>query len=192
MAETGSSLTRLIVLRGNSGCGKSTAATLVRARLRSGPMNPAKNYYRNHVALIEQDYVRRTLLGEHDRPDAANITLIDAAARIALDAGFDVIVEGMLFAERYATMLGTLSADHRGRTCHWYFDASLPVTLDRHRLRPESADVPESSVVDWYRAHDLLPGRDQRLVPGDWTPEQTAAAIVADANTLDGNLTGHL
>lgn len=104
MVGTGKALTRLVVLRGNSGFGKSTVAQLVRARLRPGPTDPARGYCRNNVALIEQDYIRRTLLGEDDRADGTDIRLIDVATRTALDAGFDVIVEAMLFAERYFTM----------------------------------------------------------------------------------------
>src|SRR5215510_2150387 len=44
----------LIVVRGNSGSGKSTIARAVRDR------------YGRGCALIEQDYLRRTILREHD------------------------------------------------------------------------------------------------------------------------------
>lgn len=181
MVGIGNALTRLIVLRGNSGSGKSTVATLARARLRPGPTDPARGYYRNNVAVIEQDYIRRTLLGEHDRSDGTNIRLIDVATRTALDAGFDVIVEGMLFAERYSTMLLNLTYDHRGRTHHWYFDASLTMTLQRHRLRPEGSGISADLLTEWYRVHDLLPEVDQRIVPADWSADQAAAAIIAHA-----------
>jgi len=61
----GSLGTRLLVLRGNSASGKSTIAESLRARLGRG------------VALIEQDYLRRTILREHDQPGLPNIGLID-------------------------------------------------------------------------------------------------------------------
>ena len=84
MAQTGTAATRLVVLRGNSGSGKSTVATLLRDRIGRG------------VAWVEQDYIRRILLREHDRPDATNIGLLGHTVRYALDAGYHVILEGIL------------------------------------------------------------------------------------------------
>jgi predicted kinase len=181
MNLTGSPGTRLVVLRGNSGAGKSTVARLVRAQLRPGPVDPTRDYYRNDVALIEQDYIRRTMLGEHDRPSALNISVIDLAARAALDAGFDVVIEGMLFADRYADMLRALTRDHRGRTRHWYFAATPEVTLNRHRYRPLGATVPAASLQEWYRADDLLPDVEQQLVPSDWSAQHAADRITSSA-----------
>jgi predicted kinase len=62
--------------------GKSTIAQLLRARLGRG------------VAWVEQDYLRRTVLREHDRPGLPNLGLIDVTTRYALDAGYHVIAEG--------------------------------------------------------------------------------------------------
>jgi len=66
------------------------------------------------LAVVEQDYVRRTILREQDCPDAANIGLIATMARFCLDAGFDDLVEGILDSSRYGTMLRDLTGDHRG------------------------------------------------------------------------------
>jgi hypothetical protein len=51
-----------------------------------------------------------------DRPGAANIGLIDLTARYVLDAGYHVVVEGILYADRYGDMLARLRADHRRPT----------------------------------------------------------------------------
>jgi predicted kinase len=51
---TGSPTSRLLVLRGNSGSGKSTTAQTLRDRLGRG------------TAWIEQDQIRRILLWEKD------------------------------------------------------------------------------------------------------------------------------
>ena len=62
---TGSPSTRLVVLRGNSGSGKSTTARTLRERLGRG------------TAWVEQDHLRRILLRERDVPGGVNIGLID-------------------------------------------------------------------------------------------------------------------
>lgn len=107
----GTEETRLVVLRGNSASGKSSVADGLRER------------FGRDLALVGQDNLRRIMLRERDRPGAANIGLIDLTARYALDAGFHVVVEGILYADRYGDMLTELRADHRGPT-HGYRSAS--------------------------------------------------------------------
>jgi hypothetical protein len=88
LAMVGSPQTRLVILRGNSASGKSTIAKLLRERLGRG------------VAWVEQDYLRRTVLREHDRPGLPNLGLIDVTTRYALDAGYHVILEGTFGAQQ--------------------------------------------------------------------------------------------
>ena len=99
---TGTAETRLVVLRGNSAAGKSTIGGILRDEIGPG------------LAIIEQDHVRRIVLREDDRPDSANIGLLSSMARFCLDAGFDVLVEGILDSERYGAMLLQLTRDHVG------------------------------------------------------------------------------
>lgn len=85
------------------------------------------------------------MLRESDRPGAANIGLIDLAARYALNAGFRVVVEGILYADRYGDMLARLRADHRGPAHGCYLDVPFgnprPARhqTDRRRCRREGA-----------------------------------------------------
>jgi hypothetical protein len=72
--------------------------------------------------VVGQDNVRRTVLRERDVPGGANIGLIDAVARYALDAGYHVVVEGILHADRYGEMLRGLREDHRGQSRFYYLD----------------------------------------------------------------------
>jgi len=54
--DLGMQTSRLIVLRGNSGSGKSTTARALRER------------FGRRLAWVEQDYLRRVVLKEHDVP----------------------------------------------------------------------------------------------------------------------------
>ncbi|MGH3305928.1 MAG: hypothetical protein ACRDOK_30570 [Streptosporangiaceae bacterium] len=71
---------RLIVLRGNSGAGKSSVAAGIRGR------------YGRGIALVGQDNLRRDILRERDVHGGANIGLIDLVARFGLGGGFHVAV----------------------------------------------------------------------------------------------------
>ncbi|EFL32911.1 conserved hypothetical protein [Streptomyces viridochromogenes DSM 40736] len=164
----GTEETRLVVLRGNSASGKSSVAAGLRERFGRG------------LALVGQDNLRRVVLRERDRPGAANIGLIDLTARYALDAGFHVVVEGILHADRYGEMLAGLRADHRGPTHGYYLDVPFAQTLVRHATKPIADDVHEGQLRDWYRPHDLLPGGVETVVGADSGLHETVDRIMRE------------
>lgn len=163
---TGSPDTRLVVLRGNSGSGKSTVARALRQRVGAG------------LAWVEQDYIRRRLLAEHDRPGMANIGLIDLTVRYALDAGYHVILDGILPAAHYRRMLTDLHRAHQGLTWHGYFDIPLAETQRRHLGRSWSSEVGVERLADWYLPGDLLSGVDQTVIHADLTADDAADLII--------------
>ncbi|GAB2859395.1 kinase [Streptomyces deserti] len=153
--RVGSEQTRLVVLRGNSASGKSSVAAGLRDRFGRG------------LAMVGQDNLRRIVLRERDRPGAANIGLIDTVARYALDAGYHVVVEGILYAGHYGDTLARLRADHRGRTYGYYLDVPFEETLARHTTKPQADEYGEAELRDWYRPLDLLPGGAETVIgPG--------------------------
>ncbi|WP_406011225.1 kinase [Streptomyces sp. NBC_00637] len=169
----GTPQTRLVVLRGNSASGKSAVAAGLRERFGRG------------LALVGQDNLRRVVLREHDRPGGANIGLIDAVARYALDAGYHVVLEGILYADRYGPMLGRLRAEHRGPTHGYYLHVPLAETLARHATKPIADEVGEADLRAWYRELDLLPGDVETVIGADSSLPQTVDRIMRDTG-LDG------
>jgi hypothetical protein len=142
----------LVVLRGNSGSGKTSVAMGLRTRLGRG------------LALVQQDVLRRLVLKERDVPRGANIGLISMTTRYALDHGYDVILEGIMRAERYADMLAALAADHRGPTVFYYYDVSFTETVRRHGTRPQASEFGVEDMCQWYRDRDLLPFTEERIL----------------------------
>jgi len=171
--RVGSERTRLIVLRGNSASGKSSVAAGVRERFGRG------------LALVGQDNLRRTVLRERDRPGAANIGLIELTARYALDAGYHVIVEGILYADHYGAMLARLRADHRGTTYGYYLDVPFAETLARHATKPIADEVGEAVLREWYRARDLLPGGVERVIGADSGLSETVQRVLTETGLAE-------
>ncbi|GAA3139123.1 adenylylsulfate kinase-like enzyme [Kribbella aluminosa] len=133
---------RLIVLRGNSGSGKSSVVEAIRER------------YGHGIAYIEQDYVRRTVFQELAEPDGANIELIGQMASYALARGFHAVVEGILPTVRYGGMLARLHRDHGGH--FYYLDIPFEETVRRHATRDKASAFAADDMADWYRPKDLL------------------------------------
>ncbi|WP_405696766.1 AAA family ATPase [Streptomyces sp. NBC_01185] len=174
--RTGSEETRLIVVRGNSASGKSSVAAGDRDRFGRG------------LAVVGQDNLRRTVLRERDRPGGANIGLIDTVARYALEAGYHVVVEGILYADRYGEMLTRLVADHRGVSRCYYLDIPIEETFVRHAAKADPAylaQVTEYQLRDWYRERDLLPGGIEPVLDSRSTLDGTIDRVMRETGLAD-------
>ncbi|SCF42795.1 AAA domain-containing protein [Micromonospora matsumotoense] len=158
----------LVIIRGNSGSGKTTAAREARRRFGRG------------AALLEQDYLRRIILREHDSADIDPVApaFITATARTALDLGYHVIVEGILHTQRYATVLHQLIGDHPGPAAVFYLDVSFDETVRRHLGRDEPIPVTPDEMRRWYTHRDLLDIPGETVIEETSTFEQTVTTIL--------------
>lgn len=159
---------KLIILRGNSGSGKSTVAKKLRE-------TSARK-----IALVEQDNIRRTILKEKETDDGANIALIAQIVEFALGRGYDVILEGILNFHRYGRMLERL----RGRCSEahvYYFDISLEETLRRHATKPCAHEFGEKEMREWYTHRDLTHFQGEKIISEDFSLEQTVGMIMESA-----------
>jgi predicted kinase len=175
----GSEQTTLIVLRGNSGSGKSTVASAIREA------------YGRGLAWVPQDLIRRVILREKDRPGGVNIGLIDHVARYTLDHGYHVVLDGIFHADRYEPMLARLGRDHLGATRFYYLDVSLEETVRRHATRPQAAEFTADDMRSWYRPRDLLTGIRERVIPQASTLRETVDCILAETKLLRAAATDH-
>ncbi|WP_411120317.1 kinase [Streptomyces sp. 058-1L] len=168
----GAKETRRIVVRRNSASGKSSVAAGLREK------------FGRNLAIVAQDNLRRIVLRERDRPGGANIGLIDLTARYALDNGFHVVVEGILYADRYGPMLQDLVRAHRGVSRCYYLDVPYAETVRRRATKLDTAylqQVTPEHLKDWYRARDLLPDCLETVIGVDSSLEDTVAQILHES-----------
>src|SRR5262249_35045153 len=107
--HVGSGASLLVIIRGPGGAGETARAREVRQRHGRG------------MAVLGQDLIRRNLLWEKkDLPGGRTPEFIAHCAGYLLDAGWPVIVEGILSAARYGPALRALITAHRGRTLVYF------------------------------------------------------------------------
>ncbi|GIE94654.1 AAA family ATPase [Paractinoplanes rishiriensis] len=162
---------RLVVLRGNSGSGKTTTARELRRR------HPGR------FVWIEQDNIRRTIIDEDglaQRP--LTVDMIECCARLALAGGRDVIVEGILDAARYGSMLHALHAEHPSVFC--YFALTFDETARRHATRPLADAFGVQEMARWYRADDRLSDVPEVVIGAEQPLHETARRIQDDLTNL--------
>jgi len=141
---------QLIIIRGNSGSGKTTIAKSL------------QNHFGHGTLLVSQDTVRREMLKVHDRDGNLAIDLIRQIAEYGKDKCQFVIVEGILNKKRYGDMLKHLIQFFNEKAYVYYFDLSFEETVKRHNLRPKKMEFGEDSLRAWWNPNDYL-GVDQEI-----------------------------
>lgn len=137
-------MSHLVIIRGNSAAGKSTLALNLQLALGHGTAN------------LGEDHLRREILREHAVPDGDNIGFIAHTTRYCLSIGYNVILEGILYAPYCRTMLQQLIKNHAGPSHLFYLDVPVEETLQRHDLRSTSGGVGPDQIRKWYKPLDLL------------------------------------
>lgn len=162
---------KLIILRGNSGSGKSTTATKLRHEMGYETM------------LIPQDVVRREVLRTRDGLENPSIQLIYDLAMYGNKIGYNVIVEGILASKWYGEMLRNLINDFNGQPHIYYFDIPIEETLRRHSLKPNSQEFGEKEMRSWWMDEDHLNVPNEKNITVDMSQKDIVSMIVADMNT---------
>lgn len=157
----------LIIIRGNSGSGKSTVARELRQHFDPKPM------------LIPQDTVRREMLGVKDRHGNPTPELLADLCRWSAQRGGITILEGILDNDKYASLFQLLPGMFR-RIHAYYLDVPFEETLRRHATRPQSADFGEDAMRRWYRAENLIGSIPETIITADSTLQETVATILRD------------
>jgi adenylylsulfate kinase-like enzyme len=166
----------IILLRGNSGSGKSSTAKLLREELH-------KHRPKRRVAIVEQDYLRRNVLKEKETEGTNNIELIAQTVRYALKKDYVVILEGIFYSKRYGAMLRQLLKESKSSRVY-YFDVSLEETLRRHLSKINAHEFGEAEMRSWYHAHDVLDVDDETILSEDLSQQQIIKKITDDARLL--------
>lgn len=176
--------TKLIVLRGPSGSGKTTTSKIL--------FDNAKH----RTALIEQDYYRFIFNppGGGEKPNSDTIhKMIKNDVLIALDNGYDVILEGILSVKAYGEVLEEIFTHHPDENYIFYFEVSFEETVKRHKYRQKIAlqnnennklvqdekrglrlqEFGEKEMQEWYSAAHRSNHNLEKVIPETFSVEET-------------------
>ncbi len=157
---------KLIIIRGNSGSGKSTVARMVRESLGEETM------------LIPQDIIRREILYVKDRTDNPTIKLIPKLVLYGKDIGYDIILEGILSKKLYGSVVGDLIKEFGGNAFVFYMNVSFEETLRRHNTKPNKDEYGSEKMKEWWIQDDYLNLPSEHIIPEDYTPNQAVEFIL--------------
>ena len=130
---------KLILIRGNSGSGKTSLANLLHKGIA-------------HSRLIHQDVIRRDILNTHDYLVVQE--LIIAMLEVMKKQEQPIILEGIFRKDKYQKLFDYLFKNFE---CDcYYYDLSFEETLKRHQTRNEKEEFDDKIMKSWFREQDQL------------------------------------
>jgi thymidylate kinase len=158
---------KLILIRGNSGSGKSTVASRVRAQL------PGK------VMFLQQDVLRRDILKVEDKEGNPGVGLARQLVLYGKEQGYDVLLEGIFSKKKYGDMFHELLPQF-DETFVYYFDIPFEETLRRHSTRDKTHDFGESEMREWWLEKDYLGIEGEQILGADVSEDALVEHILDD------------
>lgn len=137
-------MSKLVIIRGNSGSGKTTVAKGLQKKLGHGTM------------LISQDVVRREMLYVKDGEKPKVEELLFQLAMYGKNNCDVVILEGILNSKWYNNLFERLLKEFENNIFAYYFDIPFEETLERHKQKPNVHEFGEAEMREWWHEKDLL------------------------------------
>lgn len=161
---------KIIILRGNSGSGKTTVSKKLQTCFGHGTF------------LISQDVVRREMLYVKDGPRTEAIDLLITLVKHGKENCDTVILEGILNADWYERLFKVIKEEFKSNIYAYYYDIPFEETLLRHETKPNAKDFGEEEMKRWWREGDYLKMIEEYRITQDMSEDIIVKMIVEQIN----------
>ncbi|APF21835.1 kinase [Clostridium butyricum] len=158
-------MSKLIIIRGNSGSGKTTIAKALQQKLG------------NNVMLISQDVIRREILHVHDGIDTKALPLIKELILYGKDNCDIVILEGILNSDWYHTLFELTKFKFEDKIFAYYYDIPFEETILRHYTKSNCNDFGENDMRTWWNERDFI---KEKILTKDLSADEAVDIIMKD------------
>lgn len=153
-------MTKLIIIRGPSGVGKSTVAkALMKRTTRS-------------AVLVDLDHYRFGFVNPPNPDHGVEYAMSGSDILIGLQLGFDVIFDGNFATEEHDPFLELLFSAHPEENYLFYLDASLNETLKRHETK-SNPRISAEKMKEVYPYASPTGHENEVIIPESSSVEQT-------------------
>ena len=158
----------LIILRGNSGSGKTSVAKALQKRLGSNTM------------LVSHDMIRMQILHVWGKEGIEkSLPLMQELVRYGACHSQFTILEGILGSGEYADLFETCREVFGSCIHAYYYDLPFEETLRRHKTKPNCNEFGEAEMRRWWRGKDLLTMIPETILTADAGFEETVERILS-------------
>lgn len=159
---------KMIILRGNSGSGKTTVADRLQKELGRGTL------------VISQDVIRREMLWVKDGVNTEAISLLINLILYGKRNCKYVILEGILNAVWYKELFETIVSEFGSHIYAYYYDLPFEETLQRHKTKPNSGDFGENEMRRWWKEKDYIEFIPEKILTSQLGIDETVKMILQD------------
>lgn len=153
---------KLIILRGNSGSGKTTVAKALQEK------------FGRNTMLLSHDMVRMDIL--HAK-DAEALPLIVQLLKYGRQNSDITILEGIFPVEVYMPLFETAIQEYGENIFAFYYDLPFEETLRRHAAKPNRADFGEEDMRRWWNEKDFIKIIPEKIITKDLSISDTIDMI---------------
>lgn len=159
-------MSRLVILRGNSGSGKTTVAKMLQEKF--GP----------NTMLISHDMIRMQILHVWSAEGVRkSLPLMIALLRYGRRNSEITILEGILPYKDYKSLFEAALEEYGENIFSYYYDISFEETLRRHQTKPNRDEFGEADMRRWWREKDFLEVIPQTVLDEDVRLEEAVELI---------------
>ena len=137
-------MSKLVIIRGNSGSGKTTIAKQL------------QNKFGRNTMIISQDAIRREMLKVKDGPMTEAIPLMQELLVYGKKHSEVTILEGIMYADWYQPLFECAVREFGNEIYAYYFDLPFEETLKRHQTRNKAGSFGEEEMRGWWREKDYI------------------------------------
>lgn len=159
---------KIIILRGNSGSGKTTIAHRLQKELGQGTL------------VISQDVIRREMLWVNDGADTKALPLLIDLVQYGRQHCEFVILEGILNSNWYRDLFEAILSEYGTNIFAYYYDLPFEETLQRHQTKPNCNDFGEDAMRRWWNDKDYIGMISENSLSAELSIDETITMIMDD------------
>lgn len=161
-------MSKLIILRGNSGSGKTTVVRALQKKFGYNTM------------MISQDEIRRNILWVKDGVDTKALPLMIELLKYGYEHCDVVILEGIMYDEWYSPLFKLTNELYGLNVYAYYFDIPFEETVRRHNMRNKSQEFGEEAMRKWWREKDFSSVLEEQTITCEIDADSIAERIYSD------------
>ncbi|MCI9370978.1 MAG: kinase [Lachnospiraceae bacterium] len=161
-------MSTLIILRGNSGSGKSSVAKALQRK------------FGRNTLVISQDIIRREMLWVCDGEDTLALPLLTELLRYGNAHCKYIILEGILNADWYKPLFELAIEIFKDKIFAYYYDIPFEETLKRHETRDKKFEFGEKEMRKWWNEKDFIGIIPEKVLKQEISFEEAVNIIFRD------------
>lgn len=169
-------LAKLIIIRGNSGSGKTSVSKTLQEKFGENTM------------LISQDMIRREILHTKDGVGTKALPLMTELLKYGRRNFRVTILEGIMDAEWYMPLFEAAIEEFGSEIYAYYYDLPFEETLARHGTRAKRTEFGAEDMRRWWIEKDYMKIIPEKIFTKETGLDEAVEIIFRDVNGNSENI----